>query len=67
LLEIQKNPFIIRDDLVKTTGLTANQVRGYLESLKKKGVIRRVGAKKGGYWEIIQDDKQLEKTEFVTR
>ena len=59
LMEIKNNPFINRADLMKSTGLTANQVRGFLENFKKEGIIRRVGAKKGGYWEIIQEDNQL--------
>ena len=54
LFEIQRNPFISRPDLAESSGLTINKVRGYLEKLKKEGIIRRVGAKKGGYWEIIQ-------------
>jgi len=60
LFELQKNPFISRPDLAKLSGFTINQVRGYLDNLKKEGVIRRVGAKKGGYWEIIREDKQLD-------
>ena len=55
LIELQNNPFISRPDLAELTGLTINQVRGYLENLKREGVIRRIGAKKGGYWEIINN------------
>jgi len=55
LLEIEKNPFIGRTELSQLTGLTINQIRGCLENLKIDGVIRRIGAKKGGYWEIIHN------------
>jgi predicted HTH transcriptional regulator len=42
--------------LAESSGLTINQVRGYLEKLNKEGKIRHVGAKRGGYWEIIQNN-----------
>jgi predicted HTH transcriptional regulator len=53
-LKIQNNPFITRNDLVESTGLTVNKVRGYLEKLKRDGVIRRVGSNRKGYWEIVK-------------
>jgi DNA-binding Lrp family transcriptional regulator len=40
-------------DLTKSSGFTFNKVRGYLDKLKQEGIIRRVGVKNGGYWEII--------------
>ena len=54
LLEIEKNQYVSRTDLSTLCGLTINQVRGCLENLKKEGMIRRSGAKKGGHWEVIQ-------------
>jgi ribosomal protein S25 len=54
LFEVAKNPFISITDLSQLSGLTVNKVRGQLDNLKNEGVIRRIGAKKGGYWEIIQ-------------
>ena len=60
MADIQNNPFISLPDLAKASGITVNQIRGRLEKLKKTGLIRRVGAKKGGYWEIIQNDANTE-------
>jgi len=29
-------------------------VKEYLEKLKKKKIIKRIGPAKGGYWEVIE-------------
>ena len=34
-------------------GMSARQVERMLADLKKKGIIRRVGANKNGYWEVL--------------
>lgn len=57
MLEIQNNQYISRHELSQLSGLSINQIRGQLDYLKKEGMIRRVGAKKGGYWEIIQENE----------
>ena len=55
LSEIEKNPYISRVDLSQLLGLTINQIRGRLENLVKKSVIRRVGSNRSGYWELVKD------------
>jgi len=52
LSEIEKNPYISRVDLSQLLRLTINQIRGYLENLKKENVITRIGSNRKGYWEI---------------
>ena len=36
--------------------VTPDAIKSQLKNLKDKGVIRRVGADRGGYWEIIKQE-----------
>jgi len=52
---ITENPMTTAEQLaahLKKSGRTAQR---YLNSLQKKNIIRRVGAKKDGYWEVVRD------------
>jgi ATP-dependent DNA helicase RecG len=35
-------------------GISENGVKYHLEKLKASGRIRRLGADKGGYWEVLK-------------
>lgn len=49
---IRENPSISKAEMVLKGELTKKTVEYNIESLKKKGILRRVGGAKGGYWEI---------------
>lgn len=49
-----ENPFVTQQQLMQITGLSRRGVEWQLKHLKEKNIIRRVGADKGGHWEIIQ-------------
>lgn len=49
---VKKNPSISIKELSKLTGLSFNGVRYHLNTLKSKGILRRIGPDKGGHWEI---------------
>ena len=49
-----ENPFVTQQQLMQITGLSRRGVEWQLKHLKEKSIIRRVGADKGGHWEIIQ-------------
>ena len=51
---IADNPKSSRRELAEKLGLPITRVRSQLDILKKKGVIRRIGPDKGGYWEISE-------------
>ena len=52
--EIKKNASISRNSIARNLNLSPYTVKEYLEKLKKKKVIRRVGPDKGGYWEVLK-------------
>jgi len=58
ILELMREtPNITRKKIAKTLGITEDGVKYHIDKLRKNGIIRRVGGRKGGHWEVIQDDK----------
>ena len=49
---IQENPSISRLELAKRLGLHDITIKRRLESLVAEGSIKRIGADKGGHWEV---------------
>jgi len=50
---VKENPRITREELARLLGITPDGVKYHLDNMKKKGLIRRVGGRKEGHWEII--------------
>ena len=52
---IDKNPSITRKELSKEIGnITPDGVKYHLDQLKKQGLLKRIGAAKGGHWKVIK-------------
>ena len=54
LTAIKNNPGITQKELSIITCLTRRGVEWNLANLKEKGIIKRVGAARGGHWEVIR-------------
>lgn len=52
---IYRNPSIKQKELVAETGKSLSTVKRMMESLKRKGYIRRVDGKRYGKWEVLCD------------
>lgn len=50
---IKTNPSITREELSVICGISSDGVKYHLTNMKKNGIIRRVGADKGGHWEVV--------------
>jgi len=50
---IKNHPTITTSQLMKVTGLGSTRIHEIIKELKELGKIKRVGARKNGYWEII--------------
>ena len=50
---IKENPEITTSELAGSLDLTAKGIEWQIKQLKDKGIIRRVGADKGGHWEVL--------------
>ncbi|MBA7582453.1 hypothetical protein ES708_24381 [subsurface metagenome] len=51
---IKNNPKITTAELAEILEITVKGVEWNLAKLKKKGIIKRIGPAKGGYWKVIE-------------
>ncbi len=49
---IKEKPTVSRKELSIELKINESAVQKHLENLKKKGLLRRIGADRGGYWEV---------------
>ena len=48
-----EKPEISVPELIKETGLSESGIKKIIRTLKKEGIIHRIGPDKGGHWEVI--------------
>ena len=53
---IRDNPNITADQMAIQIGISVPAIKKNLKQLTNNNIIKRVGAKKNGYWEIIQQE-----------
>jgi ATP-dependent DNA helicase RecG len=51
---MRSNPNISAKAIAKIVGLTPRGVQKNIDSLKKAGLVERVGAAKGGHWVVVK-------------
>ena len=56
LAYLSANPDATTDGLVEITGLSISGVEKNIRELKASGRLKRVGADKGGHWEVVAED-----------
>ncbi|MDD3042334.1 MAG: winged helix-turn-helix transcriptional regulator [Methanosarcinaceae archaeon] len=54
LFLVQNHPAISKTELANQLGINPSVVQKNLNTLKKKGFLKRVGPARGGHWEIIE-------------
>jgi ATP-dependent DNA helicase RecG len=59
---ILNNSKITTDELAKQAGLTAKGIEWNIKKLRAEGIIKRVGPKKGGHWEITDTTSKTDTT-----
>ena len=50
---MNKNNFITTIEIAHKLKISQRKVKENISKLKEKGVIKRIGAAKGGYWEAL--------------
>ena len=50
---LKENPQITRRELAELVGISQNDIKYRLDTLKEQGRIKRIGPDKGRYWEIV--------------
>ena len=51
---ITKKSDITQKELAAVIGITEDRVKYHIIRLRKKGVLKRIGPDKGGYWEVVK-------------
>ncbi len=51
---IKNNPKITTAELAEILEITVKGVEWNLAKLREKGIIKRIGPAKGGYWKVIE-------------
>ena len=59
---IQEDPYITNVQISEKLAITKDGVKYHIKKLKKAGMIKRIGGRKGGHWEIVPDDIDEENT-----
>lgn len=53
---LKQNPYAGRKEMVVFIGnITEDGIKYNLQVLQEKGLLKRVGPDKGGYWNVIED------------
>lgn len=52
---IEKNRFVTQSEIAEVTGISLRTVQRVVKLLRENGKIERKGAKRNGYWEIIEN------------
>jgi ATP-dependent DNA helicase RecG len=52
LQAMRSNPYITQKELAAKCGLTEDGVYYVVSKLRKSGVVKRIGGRKLGYWEV---------------
>jgi ATP-dependent DNA helicase RecG len=52
--EILKDNKISRNKISRILKISSDTVKEYIEKLKKKGILKRIGETSSGYWEIVK-------------
>ncbi|MBF0386249.1 MAG: winged helix-turn-helix transcriptional regulator [Candidatus Omnitrophica bacterium] len=50
---MRKDPHITRQELAKVLALTDEGIKYNLRNMQRDGILKRVGADKGGHWEVL--------------
>jgi ATP-dependent DNA helicase RecG len=51
--EMISSPQVSRSAIAKNLQISSETVKEYIEKLKQKGALRRVGSDRGGHWEVL--------------
>lgn len=58
LLLIAEHPHISKRELAERIGISTTAIDKNIKTLKNRGVLRRLGPDKGGFWEVVDGDHE---------
>ncbi|MBU2564992.1 MAG: putative DNA binding domain-containing protein [Candidatus Thermoplasmatota archaeon] len=55
---IRENSHISKKEMAESIGISTTAIDKNITSLKKKGLLKRVGPDRGGYWKVLEKTKE---------
>ena len=52
-----ENQSVSAKEMANIIGISPRAVEKHISNLKNKGIVKRIGSSKKGYWEVKMDDK----------
>lgn len=53
---MQQDPKVSAAKIAIQLGVSSRSVEKHIRNMREKGIIRRIGPDKGGFWEIIEKE-----------
>ncbi len=60
LVAVRQDRSVTQQRLSELIGITSKNIRLNMKKLKEKGLLKRIGPDKGGYWQITLPNEKLE-------
>ena len=60
LMSIVEDPHITQKEMAAKLDWKIDRVKYYLNKLKRKGIIKRVGTSQNGHWEVVAEESKLQ-------
>ncbi len=60
LVLIADSPALTAREIAKKLGMTPRAVEKHVANLKKRGLLHRIGPDKGGHWEVVDNQNQMQ-------
>ena len=58
LMSIVEDPHITQKEMAAKLDWKIDRVKYYLNKLKRKGIIKRVGTSQNGHWEVVAEESK---------
>lgn len=58
LMSIVEDPHITQKEMAAKLDWKIDRVKYYLNKLKRKGIIKRVGTSQNGHWEVVEEESK---------
>lgn len=55
IASIKNNPYITQEELAEIVGIARLNIIKNMKKLQEQNIIKRIGADKSGYWQIIDE------------
>lgn len=59
---VRDKPHISKREMSERIGISSTAIDKNIKTLKKKGLLKRIGPAKGGYWKVVEKVSEIDAT-----